>query len=156
MDILTLVFSSAIVSGVVTLLLGYILDSKKYIRDKRFSVYVAFLEQLDRTVPPDLLAKKMLAGDFMETLELESFKLDKNIQEIKLITKSERLKNHLGQISKLIDNRLYAVKELIIGEGDDLKREKILKDIKLNEKKINVITECTIVIMNEEICMKFF
>lgn len=149
MDIVTLIFSSAIVSGIVTVSLSYIFDSKKYIRDKRFNIYTEFLGQLDKTLPVEFPEPAFIA-EYFKKMEIEALKLEKNLQEVRLVSKDKRLENHLEKLSELIENRLYRINEFQIST-DKADREKIRKTLNQNNKKIELVTKCVIGLMKEEI-----
>lgn len=54
-DLLTIILSSALVSGVVSVIVSFVFENKKYLKEKRFNTYTSFLDQLDKVIPVETM-----------------------------------------------------------------------------------------------------
>ena len=57
-DVIIIILSSSVVAGLVTLMLGHILDNKKYIKDKKMAAYMELIEKIDEIFPAETIFKK--------------------------------------------------------------------------------------------------
>ncbi len=146
MEILTIVLSSALVSGLVSLLVAHVLEKNAYIRDKKLAVYSEFLEQLDKITPSDELAKEAVSNDEMiEKITSAFYNLEKFVWRIKLMTRSEKIHELVDQIYETC------------GEFEDLVRNKSNDDKKFDDigEKFNTQVDDLVQLMNKDISKLF-
>lgn len=98
MEILTIILSSAFVSGFVSLSIGHYLDHKKYIKDKKVNFYLEYMDKVDSLfeMPEDirLLDKKMIDA---------SSELHKLNWKIRLLTKNQKIIDYSEKIVRTYD-----------------------------------------------------
>ena len=141
MENLIIVFvSSALVSGVISLVLGHLFENRRYIRNKKISIYSEFLEQLDKIISEDLVAKNVEAFILKERFFVESARLEKFIWKIKLISQNDRIKEYANKIFQLHG-------EISEQMGDGITEAEFLKKI----EKGNRLREELIDLMQKDI-----
>jgi hypothetical protein len=109
-QIFTTIISSAIVSGIVSIIASYFFENRKYLKEKRFSTYTNFLDQLDRAIPAEAMGK-LKGDDLREAVRIESAKIERYLWQIKLISdnelilkKSENIFDLYGKLSEIADS----------------------------------------------------
>jgi len=83
-NLVTITLSSVVVSSIVTTILFHFFSNKRYIKDKKISVYLRFLDQLHKIIPHE---NKITASPVstLDHIAKESAKLEKNLWEIKIV-----------------------------------------------------------------------
>ncbi len=146
MDLLTILLSSALVSGIVSLVVAHLLESRSYIRDKKLAVYSEFLEQLDKITPSDELAKEVFSNEEMiEKITSAFYNLEKFVWRIKLMTQNQKIHELADQIYETC------------GEFEELVRHKSSDDKKFDEigERFNAQVDDLVVLMNHDISRLF-
>lgn len=104
MDWVILISSSALVAGTVSALLSNIFEDRKYIRDKKLSIYSDFLDQVDRFIPAEDLGGSTPDETVVQHVKVEFYRLEKHILRVELIATDEdirvRAKNIYMQLRK--------------------------------------------------------
>ncbi len=108
MEITTIILSSAVVSAVVSLILGQLFDKKKYLRDKKLAVYVEFLDQLEKLVPDEEVAKEMAPPSevIIEKIRVAVYRLEKHVWKIKLISTDHDVQAAVTEVFELCEKYL--------------------------------------------------
>lgn len=151
---MAIVLSSAVVSGLVSVILGYVFDNKKYIRDKKLSVYSEFLDQYEKLIPSeDLTVNKSTPTITLEKARLASFSLEKYLWRVQLIAQDKDIPVLAEKLWNLSNDFVQATEELWGAEDGKKKEAKMKYDkicVKLNSTRKNLI-----ILMNQDI-NKFF
>jgi len=149
MDISTIlisVFSSAVISTLVSVILGNILENRRALQDRKLSFYLEFLEQLYKIVPEGVLDHSISGKALIGKVQIESAKLEKYVWKIKLIAKERGILESLDRIFNLVE-------ELSEGMGEEVfKNEQEIMNLfdKINSERENLIEQ-----MNKD-CRKVF
>ncbi len=102
MEIITVILSSALVSGLVSVIVTYVFENKKYLKEKRFSTYTNFLDQLDKILPVEIMED--LKGDkLVKRIQTECAKIERYIWQIKLVTGNNTIQKSVDKIFDLIE-----------------------------------------------------
>lgn len=151
MEILTIVASSALVSGLVTIILGHIFENKRYIKDKKIAVYFEFLEQLDRIIPNEIMLPGHDLKKMKDSLAVESSALEKYLWKIELITESSKVK----ECAKELFNTYSDLSNHVVPEKSLPRTTEDVAKLKGFISKINRSREKLVCVMNIDI-NKFF
>ena len=107
MQILSIILSSALVSSIVSIIVTYIFENKKYIKDKKIHAYTDFLEQLDKVFPAEEIFGDANKDILIQRMKIEASNLEKHIWKIKLISQNKTIHQYADNLfeysEKLID-----------------------------------------------------
>lgn len=133
MQLLTVILSSAVISSIVTVILSYVFENKRYIKDKKISIYTEFLEQLDKMFPAEEIFGDAQKEQLLQKMKIEASRLEKYVWKIKLISQSGAINDYADQ---LFETSEKLIEELSL-EGNDEKLESIIDESnELTEKLI--------------------
>ncbi len=136
MELLTVLLSSALISSIVTIILGYVFDNRRYIKDKKILVYTDFLEQLDKVFPAEEIFGDTAKEALMHKMKVEASNLEKYIWKMKLISQNKKIHTlsdeifHTSEelIEKFSEDADDKILEPIIDKSDSL-QEKLLQEM---------------------------
>jgi hypothetical protein len=133
MQIITVILSSAVIASIVSIILGYVFENKRYLKDKKLAVYTEFLEQLDHVFPAEDIFGDSDRDKLVQKMRIETSKLEKYIWKIKLLSRNADVHEHADKLfevsEKLIDSLTSDTEdhelEKIIDESETLREELI-------------------------------
>jgi hypothetical protein len=140
MQLLTVILSSAVISSIVTIILGYVFENKRYLKEKKLLVYTEFLEQLDKMFPAEEIFGDTPKETMIRKMKVEASNLEKYIWKIKLISQNKNihaLADDLFEISEKLTDALSS-------DMDDKELEAIIE-------KSGLLQESLIEEMNRDI-----
>ena len=118
-SILTIILTSAVISGIVTTVLSHLFENKRYVRDKKFSIYSNFLKQLNNLIPTDQQISRYQGG-VLQHLTSELHKLQENLWQVKIIG-SEKVKKYAESVFWLFQELVKRTQnQYQVGEGKNL------------------------------------
>lgn len=135
MQLISVILSSAVIASIVSIVLGYIFENKRYIKDKKIVIYTEFLEQLDKMFPAEEIFGDTDKDKLIQKMKVEVSNLEKYIWKIKLI--SRNIKIH-QDADTLFDSSEQLIDGLSEDTGDE-KLEKIIEESETLREKL--ITE---------------
>ncbi len=153
MEIASIILSSALVSGVVSLLLSYVLENRRYIRDKKLTEYASFLEQLNEIVPREELAR--LDGSkekFLEETKAAYLALEKNLWRVKLISSDKEIHQRGEIIYDLYSDWVDLLEETLGADKDIRDGDKRFDEL---AERINTEINAIVKAMNRDIGKTF-
>ncbi len=124
MELLTVILSSAVISSIVTIILGYIFENKKYIRDRKMSLYSDFLEQLDKLFPAEEIFGDAEKDKLIKKMKIEASNLEKYIWKMKLISRDKKIHAYADELFESSEKLI----EGLSADMDDDKLEPIIEE----------------------------
>ncbi|MBX4197763.1 hypothetical protein KW782_00310 [Candidatus Parcubacteria bacterium] len=103
MQLLTVILSSVVISSIVSLILGYILDDRKYLKNKKIQVYSEFLEQLNKTIPVGEEIDTINPAAIIEKVRKEAHNLTSYSWKVRLITKNDNIQEQVEYVLRTLD-----------------------------------------------------
>ncbi len=98
MQILTVILSSAVIASIVSIVLGYVFENKRYIKDKKILIYTEFLEQLDKMFPAEEIFGDTDNDVLLKKMKIEASNLEKYIWKIKLISQNQKIHEYVDNL----------------------------------------------------------
>ena len=136
-DIIIIVLSSSVVSGLVTIVLGSVFENKRYIKDKKISIYTGFLEQLENVFPAEEIFTWVTSKKLTEKMNIEIAKLERYVWKIKLIsqnkniqTKADKVFSSLEKIAELfVSSKTSSKKILSAIDKSNALRDELIREM---------------------------
>jgi hypothetical protein len=132
MQLLTVILSSAVISSIVTIVLSYVFENRRYIKEKKIAVYTEFLEQLDKVFPAEEIFGDTPKDKLMQKMKVEASNLEKYIWKIKIISRNKSIyagADDLFEISEKLINSLS-------DDADDKELEKVIEQSELVQESL--------------------
>ncbi|GEM_PF-3190466 len=152
-ELLIVIISSAVVSGVVSVIVASFFENRKYLKEKKFNIYSDFLDQLDQFIPPEVMGN-LKGKELIKTVQVESAKIERHLWKLKLISEKRSIVEKAAKIVDLIGTFGDVMRE-IIKEDDDKKAEDKKKVLESLFQKIDAERGFLLSEMNKDI-NKFF
>ena len=124
MNIAAIILSSALISAVTSIILGYVFEHTRYLKDKKLTVYTEFLEQLDKVFPYELF-ESIDGHTLISIMQRENARLGKHILKIKLLSQNKNIRRNADELSSLFDDLIDRIDPDASQEETDAITEKV-------------------------------
>lgn len=119
MNIAAIILSSALISAVTSIILGYVFEHTRYLKDKKLTVYTEFLEQLDKVF------ESIDGHTLISIMQRENARLGKHILKIKLLSQNKNIRRNADELSSLFDDLIDRIDPDASQEETDAITEKV-------------------------------